>query len=275
MSTRSRLAFYRLISAFLLLGFAAVFCAAQIPPDLKRNFQTPPDSARPWVYWFWLNGNITREGITADLEAMQRVGIGGVLIMEVDQGAPQGPAAFAGPKWRELFKHVCTEAEPAGPGSEHEQRRRLVRQRRPVDHARAVDAEGRLDGDACPRAASISRERSPSRRPSPNYYRDIAVLAFPTPAGNARIGTSTSKAGYVRVWTSTPAAPAVWPRVPAGPDDPARPPRRPDGADGPGRPAGLGRAGRASGRSCASATRRPARTTTPRRHPAAGWSATS
>ena len=51
-----------------------------------------PDSARPWVYWFSLNGNITREGITADLEAMQRVGIGGVLFMEVDQGAPKGPA---------------------------------------------------------------------------------------------------------------------------------------------------------------------------------------
>jgi len=31
-------------------------------------------SARPWVYWFWLNGNITRAGITADLEAMKRVG---------------------------------------------------------------------------------------------------------------------------------------------------------------------------------------------------------
>ena len=55
--------------------------------ELASAFTQPPDSARPWVYWFWLNGNMTREGITADLEAMQRVGIGGVLIMEVDQGA--------------------------------------------------------------------------------------------------------------------------------------------------------------------------------------------
>ncbi|TSA36574.1 MAG: hypothetical protein D4R64_07195 [Porphyromonadaceae bacterium] len=47
------------------------------------------DEARPWVYWFWLNGNITREGITADLEAMNRVGIGGVLIMEVDNVGQQ------------------------------------------------------------------------------------------------------------------------------------------------------------------------------------------
>ena len=40
--------------------------------DLAKEFISPPGAARPWVYWFWLNGNITREGITADLEAMQR-----------------------------------------------------------------------------------------------------------------------------------------------------------------------------------------------------------
>ena len=75
-----------------------------MPAKTCKNFAAPPDSARPWVYWFWLNGNITQEGITADLEAMQRVGIGGVLIMEVDQGAPPGPVGFAGPQWRELVQ---------------------------------------------------------------------------------------------------------------------------------------------------------------------------
>ena len=55
-------------------GFAA--------DKLAQEFRQPPASARPWVYWFWLNGNITRAGITADLEAMQRAGIGGVLIMD-------------------------------------------------------------------------------------------------------------------------------------------------------------------------------------------------
>ena len=45
---------------------------------------------------------------------MQRVGIGGVLIMEVDQGAPQGPVTFAGPKWRELFKFMLSEANRLG-----------------------------------------------------------------------------------------------------------------------------------------------------------------
>ena len=52
---------------------------------------------------------------------MRRVGIGGVLIMEVDQGAPKGPARFASPQWRELFKFMLGRGQPAGPGGEHEQ----------------------------------------------------------------------------------------------------------------------------------------------------------
>ena len=43
-------------------------------PGLEPGFLNPPASARPWVYWFWLNSNITREGITADLEAMKESG---------------------------------------------------------------------------------------------------------------------------------------------------------------------------------------------------------
>jgi hypothetical protein len=82
--------------------------------ELERGFSRPPDSARPWVYWFWLNGNITSNGITADLEAMKRVGIGGVLIMEVDQGAPVGQVDFMGQRWRDLFKFVATEARRLG-----------------------------------------------------------------------------------------------------------------------------------------------------------------
>jgi len=84
---------------------------------LDETFRHPPKSARPWSYWFWINGNISKAGITADLEAMARVGIGGVLIMEVartNSMAPDGPVAFASAEWRELFKHVVAEADRLG-----------------------------------------------------------------------------------------------------------------------------------------------------------------
>ena len=107
------------IAVAMIVGTAGTGPAAQNAQtsgevSLEEGFRRPPDSARPWVYWFWLNGNITREGITADLEAMRRVGIGGALIMEVDQRTPVGPVDFMGPKWRELFRHVHAEATRLG-----------------------------------------------------------------------------------------------------------------------------------------------------------------
>ena len=99
----------QILIVMLALCIAACAGPGPIQDNLASGFVKPPDSARPWVYWFWLNSNITREGITADLEAMKRVGIGGVLIMEVDQGAPVGPAAFMGAEWRELFKFAVAD----------------------------------------------------------------------------------------------------------------------------------------------------------------------
>jgi hypothetical protein len=77
-----------------LIVLALFFCSAPLlADDLSSQFVEPPASARPWVYWFWVNNNVTRKGITADLEAMQRVGIGGVLIMAAGwDGAPKGNA---------------------------------------------------------------------------------------------------------------------------------------------------------------------------------------
>src|SRR5579862_1222183 len=69
--------------------------------DAEQAFMNPPDGAWPWVYWYGANGNITREGITADLESMRRVGIRGVIYMEVDVSIPAGPVRFLSPEWRE------------------------------------------------------------------------------------------------------------------------------------------------------------------------------
>src|SRR5512133_1112995 len=81
---------------------------------LRQDFLHPPAFARPWVYWFWIDGNVTRTGITADLEAMQRAGIGGVIFMDVAQDLPAGPVTFASPEWHDLFTHAANEAARLG-----------------------------------------------------------------------------------------------------------------------------------------------------------------
>jgi alpha-L-rhamnosidase len=89
---------------------------AQTAGSLAENFQHPPADARPWVYWFWNNANVTSNGITADLEAMQRNGIGGVLIMDVFErfAPPRGTAEFMNPEWRNLFEFSVQEAARLG-----------------------------------------------------------------------------------------------------------------------------------------------------------------
>lgn len=82
--------------------------------ELRQGFAHPPDSVRPWVYWFWMDGNITKQGITADLEAMQRVGIGGMILFDVSHNIPAGPVRFGSPEWHELFNHSVSEATRLG-----------------------------------------------------------------------------------------------------------------------------------------------------------------
>ena len=84
--------------------------------ELEDGFRNPPDAAKPWVFWFWINGNISREGITKDLEAMKRVGIGGVLWMEVSGPwwAPQGPIEAGSKQWHEAMQWAISEADRLG-----------------------------------------------------------------------------------------------------------------------------------------------------------------
>jgi hypothetical protein len=64
-----------LLAVIAFLALAGCFLAAnprENADDLAAGFHTPPDSAKPWAYWWWLNGNVTKEGITKDLEEMKR-----------------------------------------------------------------------------------------------------------------------------------------------------------------------------------------------------------
>ena len=187
-----------LVTVLLLPGLTATICqAADDPAILERTFSTPPDSARPWVYWFWKNGNISREGITADLEAMERVGIGGVIMMEVALTVPRGPVEFFSEPWRGLFKHAVDEAGrlglkisinsapgwtgSGGPWVKPEQSMQKV-----------VSSETKLAG---PRRLDQVLAQPETLH---GFYRDIALLAFPTPQGDYRIADISEKALYER-----------------------------------------------------------------------------
>ena len=103
---------------------ALLFCLAALPllnaiaaewsDPLAIGFQLPPDSAKPQTWWHWMNGNITKEGITADLEAMKQIGLGGATIVNVDCGIPRGDVPFMSPAWREDFKFAIQEAARLG-----------------------------------------------------------------------------------------------------------------------------------------------------------------
>ncbi len=201
---------FRIARTLVCLFLFICGCQVKTLKDLETGFLHPPAKARPWVYWFWLNGNITRQGITADLEAMKRVGIGGVLIMEVDQGTPAGPVSFAGKEWRELFAFVCQEAHRLGLEVNMNNDAGWCGSGGPwitpdLAMQKVVFSETNLED------AQQVDVVLPQPLATADYYRDIAVLAFPTPAKGARLDVLPGKTAAV---TQHFASPASFPDIP-------------------------------------------------------------
>ena len=58
--------------------------AKSLVPDisLEAGWQSPPQAARLWAYWWWLNGNVDAAAITRDLEEMAAKGFGGAILCD-------------------------------------------------------------------------------------------------------------------------------------------------------------------------------------------------
>ncbi len=87
--------------------------AAPSTDELLREFQNPPNGARPRVWWHWMNGNITPEGIKLDLNWMHSVGLGGVTIFEGAISTPQvvpKRLIYMTPEWKKAFDYAVTTA---------------------------------------------------------------------------------------------------------------------------------------------------------------------
>jgi hypothetical protein len=85
--------------------------------SLEESFRDPPETARPRVWWHWMNGNITKDGIAKDIEWMKRVGIGGLQNFDVDLGTKQiveNRLAYMTPEWKDAFRFAASEAQRQG-----------------------------------------------------------------------------------------------------------------------------------------------------------------
>jgi hypothetical protein len=98
----------------VLISVLIVTGCSQQKDELKENFLNPPDSAKPGVYWYFMDGNLSREEMTKDLESMKEVGIGNVIFLEVGIGVPRGPVDFMSEEWQDLYVHAVREAERLG-----------------------------------------------------------------------------------------------------------------------------------------------------------------
>ena len=115
---------FRALSSAALMALALAGCAttAEVAPaslsvaasdPLAEGFYSPPGAARPRVWWHWMNGNITREGIARDLAWMARVGIGGFHNFDANLSTPQivdNRLVYMTPEWRDAFRFAASEA---------------------------------------------------------------------------------------------------------------------------------------------------------------------
>lgn len=174
---------FNCLAALLTVGGLNTFAAeVSDQPDLAALFRSPLREAKAQTFWHWMNGNVTRDGITRDLEAMQRVGIGGVMIFDGSTYLPAGPAGYLGETWRELMTHAFREGERLGlevgmhnapgwssSGGPWVQPEKAMQQ--------LVWTETTLRGG----------QRVQADLPQPHvnlgFYRDAYVVAFPAPPG--------------------------------------------------------------------------------------------
>ena len=167
-----------------------------------------------------MSGNVTEPGITADLEWMHRVGIGGMQMFDGDMGAPlfvDKPVIWMSPEWKSAWRHAAAEAdrlhlemsmaasggwsETAGPWVKPEQGMKKYAWSETV-----VEGPGKFGGTLRKPPATVGKFQDlapappreqhpdltltgahaqpplPKREPTPELYEDVAVVAFPAPA---------------------------------------------------------------------------------------------
>ncbi|HEU5403292.1 MAG TPA: glycosyl hydrolase [Terriglobales bacterium] len=103
------------LSATILMIAGITAATAQTAPEsLQSGFENPPASAHPLVWWHWMNGNITQEGIKLDLDWMHRVGLSGFQNFDAALSTPQvvqKRLAYMTPEWKDAFRYATQTAD--------------------------------------------------------------------------------------------------------------------------------------------------------------------
>ena len=217
--------------AAMLLVPAIRIPAQNSAGELEDGFKNPPDSAKPRAYYFWLNGNITKEGITADLEWMHRVGITGVQLFEGDVGIPQfveKRLAWMTPEWKDAMRHTAEEthglnmeiamaasggwSETGGPSVEPQAAMKKVvwsetlvqgpmkfsgvLRKPPTNNGRFLDMGMPMElSNPAPKGLPGAKPEPPAPppQPSPTFYADTRVIAYRLPVGEVRMADAHPK----------------------------------------------------------------------------------
>src|SRR6202158_1966417 len=186
----------------VLTGMTGLTKGQSSSDTLEQGFRQPPDSAKPRVWWHWMNGNISKEGIKLDLEWMHRVGLGGFQNFDAALSTPQvvdHRLAYMTPEWMDAFKYATTLAdqlgmeeaiagspgwsETGGPWVPASQGMKKY-----VWSETVVEGGKRFNGRLLPPPSitgpfqNLGMTESPtapaSTSPPPQFYADVAVIAF-------------------------------------------------------------------------------------------------
>ncbi len=218
----------RMSRLFLLAALFAIGAASAAEPaandPLAQRFGQPAASARPRVWWHWIDGNVTRQGISRDLEWMKRVGIGGFQLFDVGRGYPalvEHPVRFMSPDWLDDVRFAAAEADRLGlemtiasAGGWSETGGPWVRPEQAMK--KLVWSETHLHGGepfhgtlAQPPSGNGMFQDLPSRpdldfrgepkskplRPAVSWYADTRVVAFGLPAAGEPAPVASASAG--------------------------------------------------------------------------------
>jgi hypothetical protein len=161
-------------------------------PLLSRAQQG--EDARPWVLWYWVKAGVSKAGITADLEAMKANGIAGAYLVTI-QGADKTPlynptAVQLTPEWWQMVEFAMSEAK-----------RLNLKLGMHISDGFALAGGPWITPEFSMQKVvwstlNVSKSAGKIHLAQPesnvNYYRDIAVYAYPSPIGTG-VSTRTVK----------------------------------------------------------------------------------